>query len=404
MKDVKLLTQKVIDLLDELERYQYYKEQFLLAVNNLFREYQRRHYTYFQYEQELKKILKEKTREEWIEYYNAYLYSLLKRIEAYNDQIFYEIYQDKRFEEIGKKEAPVMEKMAARVEVIPHIKKKVVLPPRKAEPKKEAVIEPIPGLPKGPAVPPVAEISLEKPALSLLSFVAQIRLFFQRLFARREIEREVARVKGVPEKPARGLAPKVKPAKVTASLMDLVRKPKEALLGAPPAAKAAPGEVGFGAGFGWQFIQALRGRRKETAFTETKVEFGTSTVRLETLRRKAAPELQAQVEEITATALTEEARRIKSILEKRKALKIYQPSFFGALANVTIKKMSLWLLDNFPDFFKELYQTLRLANIKILSNTYVNMMVLGIISAFIFGLFLFGIVFSFLDLSFKVIF
>ncbi|MBI4738330.1 type II secretion system F family protein [Candidatus Woesearchaeota archaeon] len=401
MKDVKLLTQKVIDLLDELERYQYYKEQFLLAVNNLFNEYQRGHYTYFQYEQELKKILKDKTREEWLEYYNAYLYSLLKSIEAYNDQIFYDVYQDRRFEELGKKEISVIEKIAAPAEVLPHIKRKVVLQPLKAKPPKEAFIEPIPGLPKEPTVSPVAELRLEKPTPSI---VTRVRLFFRRLFARREIEREVAKVKGVPEELAKSLAQKAKPKKVAASLMELVKKPKEALLGAPPAAKEAAGAVGFGAGFGWWFVQALRGRRKETAFTDKKVEFETSTVRSEALRRKVAPELRAQVEEITATALTEEARRIKSILEKRKALKIYQPSFFGALANVTIKKISLWLLDNFPNFFKELYQTLRLANIKILSNTYVNIMVFGVISAFIVGLFLFVIIFSFLDLPLRVLF
>lgn len=412
MKDVKLLTQKVIDLLDELERYQYFKKQFLSTVESLFQEYQRGRYTYFQYERELKKILKDKTREEWVEYYNAYLYSLLKSVEAYNDQIFYEAYQDRRFEEAGKEEVLVTEKVTEKRVVQPvaavSFKKEIVELQKKAVEEKEALIEQIekiPTLPKMPSAPILGVEALPKIALEKLqpSLVNRLQLFFRRFFSHREIAREVAKVKGAGQEKVKLPFRKAKPKIVAESLMGLVKKPKEAQLGAPAAVEKTAPTVGFG-GFGWQFIQALRGRKRETAFAEKGVEFGTSTVRLETLRRKAAPEMQAQVEEITSTALTEEARRIKSILEKRKALKIYQPSFFGALANVTIKKISLWLLDTFPSFFKELYQTLRLSNIKILSNTYVNMMVLGVLSSCIAGLFIFGILFSFLDLPFRVFF
>jgi flagellar protein FlaJ len=92
--------------------------------------------------------------------------------------------------------------------------------------------------------------------------------------------------------------------------------------------------------------------------------------------------------------LTKEAKRIRAIMEKRRVLKIYQPSFFGAIANIVIKRISLFLLDNFPDFFKDLYHALRLANVSILSNTYVNMMVLGVLSGLFIGLFIFGIFFT----------
>ncbi|MFC1742036.1 type II secretion system F family protein [Nanoarchaeota archaeon] len=119
-----------------------------------------------------------------------------------------------------------------------------------------------------------------------------------------------------------------------------------------------------------------------------------STINLEGMRRRAQPDIDEQLEKITATSLTKEAKRIKILMGNRKALKIYQPSFFGAVANIFIKRTSIYLLDQFPDFFKDLYHALRLGNVKVLSNTYVNMMVLGVLSSLVAGLFLFGIFFT----------
>jgi flagellar protein FlaJ len=423
MKNVKLLTQKVVDLLDELERYQAYKQQFIKAVEDLFKDYQRGKYTYFQYEQELKKLLKDKTREDWIEYYDAYLYSLLKRIEAYNDQIFYEVYKDKSFEKVEIITPPLTATPAAplaRVEIpqkkpealkgIPIEKRKEV----KLQQAKKAVVEA-----RGPAEEAAGRMpAKEEPALKLPEEGKKFEgiIGTEAAGARKEKSRTVIftptffdilkdKIRNIfkPKPAEETVKPEPRPgASKKFALIQTLKKPlekkrpEEAKIGA----KRPTVEIGFGGGFGWQFIQTLRGRKKETVFTEKAVAVPISTVRMETLRRRAAPEMRVQVEEITTTALTEEAKRIKSILEKRKALKIYQPSFFGALANVTIKKMSLFLLDTFPEFFKELYQTLRLANIKILSNTYVNMMVLGVMSSFFIGLFLFAIIFAFFNLPF----
>ena len=51
--------------------------------------------------------------------------------------------------------------------------------------------------------------------------------------------------------------------------------------------------------------------------------------------------------EFSSSVIAEEAKRIKNILERRKTDSIYQPSFFGALANVMIKRISFFLLDTF---------------------------------------------------------
>ncbi len=76
-----------------------------------------------------------------------------------------------------------------------------------------------------------------------------------------------------------------------------------------------------------------------------------------------------------ATLLAQEAKRIKRILEVEKQ-EVYQGSSLGLIANVTVRKISLFLVNNFPQFFGYLYNALRAANVKVLSNTYVNIMVL----------------------------
>ncbi|MBU0461655.1 MAG: type II secretion system F family protein, partial [Nanoarchaeota archaeon] len=174
-----------------------------------------------------------------------------------------------------------------------------------------------------------------------------------------------------------------------------------------PAAIAKKGEEGvsFGKFFGWDIFKIIKERTRPSEAIGKKTELSESTILMETERRRkeATVDVKQQIEKITATALTEEAKRIRSILEKRKALRIYQPTFFGALANVMTKRISLFLLDHFPDFFKGLYQQLRLANIKILSNTYVNMMVFSVIFSMILGFVGFGLAFSFLGLPWVVV-
>ena len=76
------------------------------------------------------------------------------------------------------------------------------------------------------------------------------------------------------------------------------------------------------------------------------------------------------------TLLAQEAKRVKKILEVERP-EVYQGSSIGLIANLTVRKMSLFLVDTFPEFFGFLYNALRAANVKVLSNTYVNIMILS---------------------------
>jgi len=101
MGDSKLISKKILELLAEVESYQKQKDSFLEHIKELFSRYQAGQYTYFEYTKEQEKILKKKTKEETINAYNAYIYSLLKRIEKLNEQLFYGLYNDNSYKNIA---------------------------------------------------------------------------------------------------------------------------------------------------------------------------------------------------------------------------------------------------------------------------------------------------------------
>ncbi|MGC9032429.1 MAG: type II secretion system F family protein [Candidatus Woesearchaeota archaeon] len=80
-------------------------------------------------------------------------------------------------------------------------------------------------------------------------------------------------------------------------------------------------------------------------------------------------------ESFEKTYLKKEAERIQKILETERAYKGYSTTIITSIGNIMVKKISLKLLNLFPDFFKKFYKRLREANIGLLSNTYVNLMV-----------------------------
>ncbi len=470
MKNVQLLSNKVLELVSEIEMYSFYKENLVKTINKLFQDYQSGKFTYFEYEKTVKALLKGRSKEEWINYYNFYMLTLLKRIEAYNTQIFYETYHNsdyvnvkvvrpapkpkvvpmvqEKHELIAKPSPTPIARTPPELESAPRleVKHKHPHPARVAHPVPEPELEPVVKSATDAVVAPESALVEVKP-----SIIDRMTLFFKHLFAKKEIEqarkdlhlKEVKVIEkseqkhtepvkiikkkekepwfaflwnhgrptlprvepGVPED-ARGAKPKPKQAQRSVKHKErtfwdwFLGRPEPTHLGMktdpmkkvekkPSKASVAFGNVSF-----VKYIVNLLDRSKKVKFSEKSSRAGASTIQLETLRRKAKPEISAQIEKITATSLTKEASRIRSIMDKRKALKIYQPSFFGAVANVAIKRISLFLLDQFPEFFKDLYHALRLANIKVLSNTYINMMVLGVISSSIIGLFIFGFFFS----------
>ncbi|MFQ5475223.1 MAG: type II secretion system F family protein, partial [Candidatus Nanoarchaeia archaeon] len=463
MNDASAIAKKILELLEEVESYQNQKDVFISALTNLFHIYQAGELTYFQYSKERDKILKDKTRDEWLNGYNAYIYSVLKKVETLNQQLFHDVYNDRSFvklaptakkvvfPEIVRVEAPkpkaeIKKKIIEEVKKVPHVKavqhtpvhakhaEKIVekASPARVEKEKTALEAAMIMAENEKTLTEIEEVEREKNRLSSAIRV-KVDELHKEVMPLPKIEMKkptaVERLRKIsrPAAPLRHEEKKMVAAAKRKIAEETMVRPKsmQRKLVAPkktwldkfiesakpgPMARyktAAPGKgITMSKFFGWDLVKVIRERSRPSEAIGKKTEMGGSTILFETRRRRkaAAPEIKEQMERITSTALTEEAKRIRSIIDKRKALKIYKPTFFGALANVMTKRISLWLLEQFPDFFKGLYQALRLANIKILSNTYVNMMVFGVIASSILGFIGFGIVFAVMGFPVPVIF
>ncbi len=123
-----------------------------------------------------------------------------------------------------------------------------------------------------------------------------------------------------------------------------------------------------------------------------RTEIGRSLLDLERLREK---EIKVSAEKlIRPRVLAEEAERVAAILKKKEVITLYRPSTIGAVANLTVRKISLFFINKFPFFFEQLYRNLRLANIRILSNTYVNIMFFFTLLSIFVGTILFSILYA----------
>ncbi|NQU78997.1 type II secretion system F family protein [Candidatus Woesearchaeota archaeon] len=424
MKDVQLIVNKVLELISEIETYRVYKQNLIRRIDSLFADYQSGTLTYFSYEKSLKRILKGRSKEDWMEYYDSYVYSLLKKIETYNSQLFYEAYNNNDFENIV--DVKVQSPLAAVKSAVKSVVKPVVKPipehaatpvhakPALAKPAHVASVQTDKQFIVAPdkSVPHLVEIKS--------SLFERLQLFMKRLVTRRELDRVMdelkTKVKPIDRQAASKPIAKPSPVHVSRpSLFErLFSKHSSAKKAAPvskhvakPVAVAKPvtkpvakpvtkpeEAIALGSGFNMGYFKNLINRKRKITFSDIPSKGPISTYHLAARRRREKPKVIAEAEKISTTSFTKEARRIRSIMDSRKSLKVYQPSFFGSFANMSIKHISLYLLDQFPEFFKDLYHAIRLANIKILSNTYVNMMVLGVIASSFLGLFVFGFFFA----------
>ncbi len=69
--------------------------------------------------------------------------------------------------------------------------------------------------------------------------------------------------------------------------------------------------------------------------------------------------------------LEKQIKELKSLISRKKP-EIYKASTLGYLANSTVRKISIYFIEKYPEFFKKLYRIIRYANIRILANTYIN--------------------------------
>lgn len=351
MRNIKTYVNQILDLLQEAERYEGLKHELSRQTEKLFNDYQKGKYSYFEYKKALAELLKGRSKAQWTEYYDSYIFSLMKKIELLNSQLFYDVYKDRSDLELPNLFVGGAVKPAERPAVVEQ---------KLAEKMTEKVETKL------------KKLEVEKPAP-----VAA---------AKKEPSRLAARIRQLFAKKEKVSAPRTK------------RKLKAPRPRIPEERTPTPKYVSIGDVI-IRYARRIFGAKEET-YLGAETAIPRQTLELKK-KRVAAPTAEA-----APTAIAEEAARIKRILEKRKELKVYKPSALGTLANIAIKKLSYYLIDSFPDFFRYLYNALRLANISMLSNTYVNIMVLVSIFAFfgsfiLYALFFAGLANPFIQVTLK---
>ncbi len=350
MQETRKTAEQILELIKEAEQYSKYREGLSKKISRLFQEYQKGNYTYFQYKELLSKLARGKSKRDWEEYYTSYLYQIMKKIELLNDKLFYNVHEDKSWQDLDVKGSPqvrVEESQSGKKKrtamEIPRAKEaEAEIPAKKAEKKK----------PKAEEMPPAPGIEEEKTPVKLKvpspSIDAERQPFFI-IALWRDLKHWYKLWRQKP---------------ISSTILEGTKK---------------------------------LFRLKEEGYLGEKVTVPKEVV---TFRKKPAPLFE---EKVSKSAIAEEATRIKRIIEQRRELEPYKPSFFGSIANLTIRRASFYLIDSFPEFFRYLYNSLRLANIKMLSNTYVNVMVFISLLAMIVTFPLFIIFFTLLENPFALI-
>lgn len=390
--------QAISELVDEIERYEYYEDLLVQSLQKAEKNYLAKRYSYSEYDTIKNKILRGKNQEEILDYYHGYIYGLIKKIELLNAQVFKEFSQTDVLADIKAhanpkpitREKPVLQKISGSKAPVAAVQiKRAGKPPTMHEEKK-------------------LHIQMKKEAmLEIDSAISQI-----------QHEMQVEKKKGFSlfdwlfgrtrAKPALQTAPLQKKQDVfsafSAKKQYAPASPKELRPQAPvedktivlkqkketksPISETAQTTFNVHTANFWQKIIRVFFNAKKPAKTGNKAGkeevFSKSTSKTTSLLDLAPPEVEIVEEDLpqmNKNLLEQESKRIKNILLKEKEVGVYKASSIGAIANNLTRKISIYLLEQFPDFFRYLYNALRSANIKILSNTYLNIMILATLVA-----------------------
>ena len=293
-------------------------------------EYMLKKISYHKYTSLNNKILSNKTKDEILKKYENYHLSLNNKLKFLNSKIFSQIYEDYSFEslKIGKK---LSHQKTSKL--LPEISSleiaQLELPPQsiKEIEKSKQKIEQI--LPKTNLI----NIEPPKPKSLQLIQVPKPKNFSQRL----------------------NLA-------VSSDKKPWIKDDKKVL---------------FGGIFSKEFFDyLLKGKEaRKGVFGKTKILH--SILSYETSTKQKSELTKSDV--LDPYLLEKQIKELKNIISKKKP-EIYKASSIGYLANLTVRKISIYFIEKYPEFFKKVYKSVRFANLKILANTYFNIIFfLGII-------------------------
>ncbi len=105
---------------------------------------------------------------------------------------------------------------------------------------------------------------------------------------------------------------------------------------------------------------------------------------------------------ILTPALKEEVEEISKVAVPVRKYKSYTTSTISSLSNLMVRGLSTHLLSAYPDFFRNFYKKLRSAEIPLLSNTYINIMLFFMILSSLLSFVISFVIFLIVSSSFLV--
>ncbi|MBN2880612.1 type II secretion system F family protein [Candidatus Woesearchaeota archaeon] len=457
MNSIKLILEKILDLIKEVEVYEFYKEDLIEKLETINKRYLRAEIDFDEYESFLRGLLGNKSKQELIRYYNSYIFYLLKKIEFYNSQVFYIAYHDELYKNLKlpeevenqlrhlqkvqedskvsalsvkgkhleKQKLAELKKDFSEVkkqntDLFFSVKKKILdvilfrdgnerklklsLKTQKIEQQLDSERKSLQNSVYDEDFEKKLESELDKKTLAKesKSFKNSSKLVNgQADIAKRSFDSVYDRMKDdferlVPKPMELDQLPDI-PSPTTHSVIKYVQSLAENFkikiglkkesseladefkkLGLPTKGEldSIVSNVSVREGRIKKAKQSDDGVLKEDDFMSSETHIGDSLISLASKKGK-----EKKSSEVTDTNLMKEAHHMRLLLESQEKERQKEEDFWvkynfvDRFLNIYVKKFSLYFIDSFPGLFKNLYEYMRFADIKMLSNTYVNIMI-----------------------------
>ncbi|RMF55012.1 hypothetical protein D6745_03450 [Candidatus Woesearchaeota archaeon] len=345
-KEIYPLAARTLKLIEELKEKQQQKNDFLSGLERIDNEYSQGRLTFKDYQKKISEFLNGRTKEQVLAQFKREILLMLRKIEMLNSQLYATILTEKTHIDISllKEEEELFKKTDEEFEkTLKEIEKpfQPVFGREIAEPQEEAFAK--------------GEMSAQQIAEKAQKIAAEHR---------KELQSVVKEQLEDLDKPTEKHEPLFKKDK----LKDILPK------GAASKDEGLLTET--------QLIKKHDDKEVHSGFKAETIEVGKE--------KKKTPLPEEFKRDLIGPT---RRKQVKVFAQESKALaSIYKPSFFGSLANILMRPISNYLERKLPQFYNYMRVQIGMANMKVLTTTYVNEMILTSALVFIISMMLsFGI-------------
>lgn len=323
-------TRKIIKEIEDAEQ----------NIANVFSElkiveskYMKKEISYNKFDSLNKKILSNKSKEEVLVKYKQYHTFLINKLQVLNSKIFNQIYNDKSYEtlKIGKQK-----KTEKKTRLLPELSSLEIAQYEIPIQPVEIIEKPEPVIIKPEPVKEVIEVKTEEPKIQV-----------------------------APPKP-RSLEFRNIPKPVK---LNFSQRLKLILSSKQKPWVSDDKNIAFGGIFSKEFLEYLfKGKeQKDDVFGKTTISQSILSYELKSGAKKEV----TRSDVLDPYLLEKQIKELKNLISKKKP-EVYKASSIGYLANLSVRKISIYFIEKYPEFFKKVYTAVRYANLRILANTYIN--------------------------------